>query len=511
MTASAINPVTTALPGLAGGGNGQATGPLAGFEALLAALFGDADIAGVVDGAAPGGPTPVASGAPTIRASDAVVAPLFVGFEDATGLPPAQTEDATLAGEDAAATLAVPDALLAIVAAPTASAPPVTETTAAAPEAGKSAAASTVAPGGADALAAADAENQAKAQADPSWTEQAPAKPTATATPAAAQVAPQVAPQAPSPTAQQAAPHNAQPAAQHAPPPAALTGQPAEAAAKAPEPDPITLPLPPEALAQASARDEVTRAADAPPAMPLSKKDKDKKGAVTERSAEATETSAEAAPSKGAPAAATGSATAGKGDVAVAKAPKVETPEPEARKVELPDAVEQLQAAESRGESHSTQGPGAAPHAVRGAPETVANLAAQIMKKLDGRSTRFDVELDPLGLGKVDVRVEIGANGRMTASLSFENPQAAAELKSRSGELHKALEQAGFDLSGGMSFDVAGDHGHARQDWGDGQQSGFRGRAFQQALETANDADLAVASGELRLRRGVTAGVDVRI
>jgi hypothetical protein len=155
----------------------------------------------------------------------------------------------------------------------------------------------------------------------------------------------------------------------------------------------------------------------------------------------------------------------------------------------------------------------AAPPVVRGAPETVANLAAQIIKKLDGRSTRFDIELDPVGLGKVDVRVDIGAHGRVTAAMSFDNPQAAADLRSRAGELQRALEQAGFDLSGGLSFDVASDQGRSGQG-GQGQQgeagATFRGRAFQAALETAGEADVAVG-GALNLRRGLASGVDVRI
>ncbi|MCR5874745.1 flagellar hook-length control protein FliK [Phenylobacterium sp. J426] len=203
-------------------------------------------------------------------------------------------------------------------------------------------------------------------------------------------------------------------------------------------------------------------------------------------------------------------AATSQGGPAAAKAPKPAAPELDARPSDRPERFDPVQAAESRASSPAAQAAGPAAHPVRGAPETVASLAAEIIKKLDARSTRFDVELDPLGLGKVDVRVEIGANGRMTAALSFENPQAAADLKARSGELQKALEQAGFDLSGGLSFDTPGDRGQARQDWQDGRD-GFRGRAFQQALETANEADLAAGSGELRLRRGVSAGVDVRI
>ena len=152
----------------------------------------------------------------------------------------------------------------------------------------------------------------------------------------------------------------------------------------------------------------------------------------------------------------------------------------------------------------------AAAVAVRGAPETVANLAAQIVKKLDGRSSQFNVQLDPLGLGKVDVRIAIGADGRMSAAMCFDTPQAAAELKSRSGELQQAMEQAGFDLSGGMSFDVAsgGGQGGQTQDQHADAGAAFRGRAFQTALETSADA---APVPQLMLRRSQPAGVDIRI
>ncbi|HEX7946469.1 MAG TPA: flagellar hook-length control protein FliK, partial [Phenylobacterium sp.] len=178
--------------------------------------------------------------------------------------------------------------------------------------------------------------------------------------------------------------------------------------------------------------------------------------------------------------------------------------------------------AAATGETRSAAAQSAAPlahaaHEVRGSPETVANLAAQIVKKLEAKSTRFDVELNPAGLGKVNVRVEIGAQGAITAAMSFDNPQAAAELRSRATELQRALEQAGFTLSGAMSFDVAQDRGQQGQAWQQAQQDGgehgraFRGHAFQSALDTAGDAANAAVNGALRLRRGVSAGVDVRI
>lgn len=149
--------------------------------------------------------------------------------------------------------------------------------------------------------------------------------------------------------------------------------------------------------------------------------------------------------------------------------------------------------------------------AVRGSPETVAHLASQIAKKLETRTSRFDLELYPAGLGKVEVRMEIGPQGRVTAAMSFENPQAAADMRTRSAELQRTLEQAGFDLSGGLSFDVAGDRGQSNRE--NAQQApanhaAQRGRAFQAAL---NALDAPSPSLSPALRRWSAAGVDVRI
>ena len=154
---------------------------------------------------------------------------------------------------------------------------------------------------------------------------------------------------------------------------------------------------------------------------------------------------------------------------------------------------------------------------VRGSPETVASLSAQIVKKLGGRSTHFDVQLDPEGLGKVNVRVAINADGQVSAAMRFDNPQAAAELRSRAGELQRALAQSGFDLSGGLSFDVAQDQGggHGGQQNAffndDNPGQAFRGRAFAAALETAGDAVQAALPGAFSPARGVAKGVDVRV
>lgn len=153
----------------------------------------------------------------------------------------------------------------------------------------------------------------------------------------------------------------------------------------------------------------------------------------------------------------------------------------------------------------------AAPVPVRGAPETVANLAAAIARKLEGRNSRFEVELDPLGLGAVNVSIDIGADGKLSAQFAFDRPETAAEMRGRSQELQRALEQAGFDLAkNSLSFD--GGQGRERGGAGGDQprQNNARAQAFQQALLAAEAAD-SLPAQPLRLRNRPRAGLDVRI
>ncbi|PLR25618.1 hypothetical protein SGCZBJ_10860 [Caulobacter zeae] len=158
---------------------------------------------------------------------------------------------------------------------------------------------------------------------------------------------------------------------------------------------------------------------------------------------------------------------------------------------------------------------------VRGSPETVAAMSAEIAKKLEAKSTRFDIVLTPEGLGKVDVQVRIGAEGKLTAILAFENPQAAADLRHRAGELRQALSQAGFDVAdNALKFDVSSQGGNGGQgqqqnaffdfQGGDHGRRAFAGRAFAGAM--AEDIPtLSAASLIPGYRLAESDGVDVKI
>ncbi len=107
-------------------------------------------------------------------------------------------------------------------------------------------------------------------------------------------------------------------------------------------------------------------------------------------------------------------------------------------------------------------------HLSRATVETTAQIAAQIIKKLDGRSTRFDMALTPEGLGRVDVSLEIESDGQVTARLAFDSPAAAADLRARADELRRQLLEAGLHLS-------SDDLEFAERD----PSSGFGGGAFE--------------------------------
>jgi hypothetical protein len=80
------------------------------------------------------------------------------------------------------------------------------------------------------------------------------------------------------------------------------------------------------------------------------------------------------------------------------------------------------------------------------ASPTIASLSAQIAQQANQKTSRFDVQLTPEGLGRVDVAVQIDSGGNVTASLTFEKADSAALVKDQSGQLQSALASAGLSL-----------------------------------------------------------------
>lgn len=145
----------------------------------------------------------------------------------------------------------------------------------------------------------------------------------------------------------------------------------------------------------------------------------------------------------------------------------------------------------------------------RAAVEATAQIAAQILRKLDGRSTRFEMALLPEELGRVDVKLDIDSDGRLAARLAFDNPAAATDLRGRADELRRQLEQAGFHLAEDALEFAERDSGSSAFDRGDDPRHGS-GRAFTAAARLHAEADAAPVARWTSLSL-TPAGVDLKV
>jgi len=123
------------------------------------------------------------------------------------------------------------------------------------------------------------------------------------------------------------------------------------------------------------------------------------------------------------------------------------------------DAVKQV--AQDFGANHAAASPASASASPILAAQTVATdpgpvrpstasaamqVGSEIVRRFNGADTSFQMRLDPPDLGRVDVRLEISSDHRVTAVISAENPQALSDLSRGARDLQQALQSAGLDL-----------------------------------------------------------------
>jgi flagellar hook-length control protein FliK len=229
---------------------------------------------------------------------------------------------------------------------------------------------------------------------------------------------------------------------------------------------------------------------------------------LAERAARSTETNAAvdtAAPATYAPTAttpastSTASAASASPSMAEASAPRPEIAAAAETVVEAADTTSEAPVEAPAPEAApSAQTAGATREALpptlsRASVEATAQIAAQILKRLDGRSTRFEMSLTPDELGRIDVKLDIDAEGRLAARLAFDNPAAAADLRGRADELRRQLEQQGFHVADDAFEFTQRDSGSSAFDRGQGSQNQERGqsRAFAAASRLNAEADTA--------------------
>jgi len=123
-------------------------------------------------------------------------------------------------------------------------------------------------------------------------------------------------------------------------------------------------------------------------------------------------------------------------------------------------------------------------HAARAAPAS-AQVAREIVRQFDGENTRFELRLDPPELGRVEVRLEVSRDNRVTAVVTADNPQALAELARHARDLEQMLQSSGLELTdNGLSFDLR-QGGDSDAEAGDGSSNTARGGDAEPETQTA--------------------------
>jgi flagellar hook-length control protein FliK len=109
----------------------------------------------------------------------------------------------------------------------------------------------------------------------------------------------------------------------------------------------------------------------------------------------------------------------------------------------------------------------------RAAP-AAAQVGQEIVRRFNGGNTSFELRLDPAELGRVEVRMEVSRDHKVTAVITADNPQALTELARQARELEAQLQSAGLQLSdNGLSFDLRqGANGRGAQDTNGAQRGG---------------------------------------
>jgi len=134
----------------------------------------------------------------------------------------------------------------------------------------------------------------------------------------------------------------------------------------------------------------------------------------------------------------------------------------------------------------------------------VDQVSVKITKALQAGTDRISIQLKPSELGRVDVKLDVGHDGRVLAVVTADNKDTLDLLKRDSSDLQRALEDAGMQLdSGDMSFNLRGEEQELA-----GQASGPQMQNIDEASEGDDVLDASVIAD---LDSGISNGrIDVK-
>ena len=139
----------------------------------------------------------------------------------------------------------------------------------------------------------------------------------------------------------------------------------------------------------------------------------------------------------------------------------------------------------------------------------ISGLPVEITAAARAGKTRFDISLDPVDLGRIDVRINVDRNGQVTSHLTVEKPETLSLLQQDAPQLQRALDDAGLKTgSNGLSFSLR-DQNSSGQNSGNNNDNNADARRL---IISDDDASAAAPVGRSYGRMlGSSSGVDIRV
>lgn len=103
--------------------------------------------------------------------------------------------------------------------------------------------------------------------------------------------------------------------------------------------------------------------------------------------------------------------------------------------------------------------------ALQNAPPATVQVYQRMVERFNGRAQRYEIRLDPAELGRVDVRIEVGADKKVHAVLAAHDSAALTDLMRGQRSLERALSDAGVDVAdGGIKFELSSQNNNSAGD-----------------------------------------------
>jgi flagellar hook-length control protein FliK len=145
--------------------------------------------------------------------------------------------------------------------------------------------------------------------------------------------------------------------------------------------------------------------------------------------------------------------------------------------------------------------------------QVMEQVSVQIDKQVKDGADTIKIQLKPHEMGKIEIKLEVSADGRVSATVTADKPETLAMLQKDSKGLEKALEDAGLKPdSAATTFSLKGGEQQQNADRNNNNTRSRRGR--NRGGAAGEDAQLASAGAATAARQrtlGGRSGVDISV